>query len=171
MTDVTKMLDGQVAGVHVHLGRRTAGQRRRAAHPRLPGRSTLRTPRCWWLTACRFDGDLNSINSSDIESMSVLKTLSAGALYRGPRRQRRDPHHDQAERRTGRIAQREPERQRWAVRGPSLLQHDVGPRIYGAHVPGVLQRSGLHGGLSSVRGSGDDRRPAGAPDSRHGQYL
>ena len=177
VTDVTKMLDGQVAGVMSTSG---GGQPGSGAELRIRGFGSINASNSPLLVVdgVPFDGDLNSINSSDIESMSVLKDASAGALYgaRGAngvilittKQKRCCPLRG----RTGRIAQREPERQGGRqFAGHSLLQHDVGPRIYGAHVPGVLQRSGLHGGLSSVRGSGDDRRPAGAPDSRHGQYL
>ena len=80
MTDVTKMLDGQVAGVMSTSG---GGQPGSGAELRIRGFGSINASNSPLLVVdgVPFDGDLNSINSSDIESMSVLKDASAGALY------------------------------------------------------------------------------------------
>ena len=80
VTDVTKMLDGQVAGVMSTSG---GGQPGSGAELRIRGFGSINASNSPLLVVdgVPFDGDLNSINSSDIESMSVLKDASAGALY------------------------------------------------------------------------------------------
>ena len=80
VTDVTKMLDGQVAGVMSTSG---GGQPGSGAELRIRGFGSINASNSPLLVVdgVPFDGDLNSINSRDIESMSVLKDASAGALY------------------------------------------------------------------------------------------
>ena len=107
-------------GRHVHFGRRTAGQRRQL---RIRGFGSInaRTPPLLVVDGVPFDGDLNSINSSDIESMSVLKDASAGALYRARGASGVILITTKRERRTGRIASVSLSA-RWAsVRGPFPL--------------------------------------------------
>lgn len=79
-TDITKMLDGQVSGVMTTSG---SGQPGSGADIRIRGFGSINASNAPLLVVdgVPFDGDLNSINSSDIESMSVLKDASAGALY------------------------------------------------------------------------------------------
>ena len=80
VTDVTKALDGQVAGVMTTSG---GGQPGSGADIRIRGFGSINASNAPLLVVdgVPFDGDLNSINSNDIESMSVLKDASAGALY------------------------------------------------------------------------------------------
>jgi TonB-linked SusC/RagA family outer membrane protein len=80
VTDVTKMLDGQVAGVMSTSG---GGQPGSGAELRIRGFGSINASNAPLIVVdgVPFDGDLNAINSSDIESMSVLKDASAGALY------------------------------------------------------------------------------------------
>ena len=79
VTDVTKALDGQVAGVMTTSG---GGQPGSGADIRIRGFGSINASNAPLLVVdgVPFDGDLNSINSNDIESMSVLKDASAGAL-------------------------------------------------------------------------------------------
>lgn len=80
VTDVTKMLDGAVAGVMTTSG---SGQPGSGASLRVRGFGSINASSAPLIVVdgVPFDGDLNSINSNDIESMSVLKDASAGALY------------------------------------------------------------------------------------------
>lgn len=79
-TDITKMIDGQVAGVMATSG---GGQPGSGAELRIRGFGSVNASNAPLIVVdgVPFDGDLNSINSTDIESMSVLKDASAGALY------------------------------------------------------------------------------------------
>lgn len=78
--DVTKMLDGQVSGVMTTSG---SGQPGSGAEIRIRGFGSINASNAPLIVVdgVPFDGDLNSINSADIESISVLKDASAGALY------------------------------------------------------------------------------------------
>ena len=80
VTDVSKMLDGQVAGVMVTSG---SGQPGSGADLRVRGYGSINASNAPLLVVdgVPYDGDLSSINSNDIETMSVLKDASAGALY------------------------------------------------------------------------------------------
>ena len=80
VTDVSKALDGQVAGVMTTSG---GGQPGSGAEIRIRGFGSINASNAPLLVVdgVPFDGDLNSINSNDIASMSVLKDASAGALY------------------------------------------------------------------------------------------
>lgn len=79
-TDVTKMLDGQVAGVMATSG---GGQPGSGSELRIRGFGSVNASNAPLIVVdgVPFDGDLNSISSSDIETVSVLKDASAGALY------------------------------------------------------------------------------------------
>ena len=78
--DVTKMLDGQVSGVMTTSG---SGQPGSGSDIRIRGFGSINASNAPLIVVdgVPFDGDLNSINSADIESISVLKDASAGALY------------------------------------------------------------------------------------------
>lgn len=80
VSNVTKMLDGQVAGVMATSG---SGQPGSGADIRIRGFGSINASSAPLVVVdgVPFDGDLNSINSNDIVSMSVLKDASAGALY------------------------------------------------------------------------------------------
>lgn len=80
VSDVTKALDGQLPGVMVTSG---SGQPGSGAELRVRGFGSINASSAPLLVVngVPYDGDLNSINSSDIESLSVLKDASAGALY------------------------------------------------------------------------------------------
>ncbi len=80
VSNVTKMLDGQVAGVMTTSG---SGQPGSGADIRIRGFGSVNASNAPLLVVdgVPFDGDLSSINSSDIETLSVLKDASAGALY------------------------------------------------------------------------------------------
>ncbi|MBP5398249.1 MAG: TonB-dependent receptor [Bacteroidales bacterium] len=78
--NVTKMLDGQVAGVMSTSG---SGQPGSGADIRIRGFGSINASNAPLIVVdgVPFDGELNSISSADIESISVLKDASAGALY------------------------------------------------------------------------------------------
>lgn len=79
-TDVTKMLDGQVAGVMSTSG---SGQPGSGSDIRIRGFGSINASSSPLVVVdgVPFDGNLNSINSNDIANISVLKDASAGALY------------------------------------------------------------------------------------------
>lgn len=80
VSNVTKMLDGQVAGVMATSG---SGQPGSGADIRIRGFGSINASSSPLLVVdgVPFDGDLSSLNSSDIETMTVLKDASSGALY------------------------------------------------------------------------------------------
>ncbi len=80
ISNVSRALSGAVAGVQ---GFTTSGQPGSAANVRIRGVgsiSSANTP-LYVLDGVPFPGDLSSINSADIESMTVLKDASAAAIY------------------------------------------------------------------------------------------
>lgn len=79
-TNITKMLDGQVSGVMTTSG---SGQPGSGSSIRIRGFGSINASSSPLLVVdgVPFDGELNSINANDIESISVLKDASAGALY------------------------------------------------------------------------------------------
>jgi len=86
--NVTKSFEGTVAGVQVASG---GGQPGEAASVIIRGIGSVNasaTP-LYVVDGIPFDGSLSAINPADIETMTVLKDASAGALY-GAR-----GHHDQ----------------------------------------------------------------------------
>lgn len=80
VSNVTKMLDGQVAGVMTTSG---SGQPGSGSDIRIRGFGSINASSSPLLVVdgVPFDGDLSSLNSSDIETMTVLKDASSGALY------------------------------------------------------------------------------------------
>lgn len=79
-SNITKALDGQVPGVMTTSG---TGQPGEGASIIVRGYGSInasKTP-LYVVDGIPFDGGLSSINPSDIESMTVLKDASSGALY------------------------------------------------------------------------------------------
>ena len=79
-SNITKALDGQVAGVMTTSG---TGQPGEGASVIVRGYGSINasmTP-LYVVDGIPFDGALSSLNPSDIESMTVLKDASSGALY------------------------------------------------------------------------------------------
>lgn len=80
VTNVTKALDGLAPGVMTTSG---GGQPGSSASIQIRGYGSInasQTP-LYVVDGVPFDGAISSINPADIESMSVLKDASAGALY------------------------------------------------------------------------------------------
>ena len=80
VTDATKALEGNVAGLQVTSA---SGQPGSSPNIQIRGYGSINaysTP-LYVVDGAPFDGNLASINPSDIESMTVLKDASAAALY------------------------------------------------------------------------------------------
>lgn len=80
VSNVTKALDSQVAGIQTTSG---GGQPGDGASVRVRGFGSINassTP-LYVVDGIPYDGNLAAINPNDIESMTVLKDASAGALY------------------------------------------------------------------------------------------
>lgn len=80
VSDVTKALDGMAAGVQSTSG---SGQPGAGAEVRVRGHGSLsatNTP-LYVVDGVPYDGAINAINPNDIESMTIIKDASAGALY------------------------------------------------------------------------------------------
>ena len=80
VTDATKALEGNVAGLQVTSA---SGQPGSSPNIQIRGYGSINaysTP-LYVVDGAPFDGSLSSINPSDIESMTVLKDASAAALY------------------------------------------------------------------------------------------
>lgn len=80
VTNVTEALSGMVAGVQVLSNN---GQPGVASKVRIRGVGSINASSAplYVVDGVPFDGDLSSINSSDIESMTVLKDAASTALY------------------------------------------------------------------------------------------
>ncbi|MCG6187211.1 SusC/RagA family TonB-linked outer membrane protein [Maribellus maritimus] len=80
VSDISKALEGQVSGVQVTSG---SGQPGEGAEIVIRGFGSLNSSNnpLYVVDGVPFDGNLNSINPGDIESMTILKDASAGALY------------------------------------------------------------------------------------------
>ncbi len=80
VSDVSKVLEGQASGVQVTSG---SGQPGEGAEIVIRGFGSLNSSNnpLYVVDGVPFDGNLNSINPGDIESMTILKDASAGALY------------------------------------------------------------------------------------------
>lgn len=80
LTDVSKGLDGQTTGLIATSG---SGQPGSSASIRIRGYGSINASSSplYVVDGIPYDGDLNSINPSDIESLTILKDASAGALY------------------------------------------------------------------------------------------
>jgi len=79
-SNISKALEGAVAGVQVLGG---TGQPGSSAAIRIRGIGSVNSSSAplYVLDGAAYDGDLNSINSEDIESISVLKDAAAASLY------------------------------------------------------------------------------------------
>ena len=80
VTDATKALEGNVAGLQVTSSSGQPGSSP-AIHIRGYGSVNAYSTPLYVVDGAPFDGNLSSINPSDIESMTVLKDASAAALY------------------------------------------------------------------------------------------
>ena len=80
VANVTKALDGQVAGVTVTSG---GGQPGSDATIMIRGFGSINASNkpLYVVDGMPYDGDLNAISPQDIESMTVLKDASSSALY------------------------------------------------------------------------------------------
>ncbi len=80
VADVSKMLDGQMSGVMTTSG---SGQPGSGAGIMVRGFGSINASSSPLIVVdgIPYDGSLNSLNPNDIESLSVLKDASAGALY------------------------------------------------------------------------------------------
>lgn len=80
VADVSRMLDGQVSGVMTTSG---SGQPGSGSGIMIRGFGSINASSSPLLVVdgIPYDGSLNSLNPNDIESISVLKDASAGALY------------------------------------------------------------------------------------------
>ena len=80
ITSATKALEGNVSGIQVTTG---SGQPGSSPAIRIRGFGSINADSnpLYVVDGIPYDGALNSINPSDIESMSVLKDASAAALY------------------------------------------------------------------------------------------
>ena len=80
ITSVTKGLEGQATGV---LMTSASGQPGSTGSIRIRGYGSINASSAplYVVDGIPFDGSLSSINPSDIESMTILKDASAGALY------------------------------------------------------------------------------------------
>ena len=80
ITSVTKALEGNVSGVQMTSGSGQPGESP-SIHIRGYGSINASSSPLYVLDGIPYDGDLASINPSDIESMTVLKDASSSALY------------------------------------------------------------------------------------------
>ncbi|WP_455593301.1 SusC/RagA family TonB-linked outer membrane protein [Bacteroides sp.] len=80
ITNVSKGLEGQTTGLQAASG---SGQPGSAAKVIIRGYGSINASKdpLYVVDGIPYDGDLNSINPSDIENMTILKDASAGALY------------------------------------------------------------------------------------------
>lgn len=80
VADVSRMLDGQMSGVMTTSG---SGQPGSGSGIMVRGFGSINASSSPLIVVdgIPYDGSLNSLNPNDIESLSVLKDASAGALY------------------------------------------------------------------------------------------
>ena len=80
VSNITNALAGAVAGVQIQS---TNGQPGEAAKVRIRGVGSINagTDPLYVVDGMPFDGDLSSLNTQDIESMTVLKDAASTALY------------------------------------------------------------------------------------------
>lgn len=80
VANISKVLEGQIAGVQATSG---SGQPGEGADILIRGFGSLNSSNSplYVVDGIPFDGNLNSINPGDIETMTILKDASAGALY------------------------------------------------------------------------------------------
>ena len=94
VTDAVSALSGAMSGVQVTTAN---GQPGTAPTVRIRGIGTIfgtSTP-LYVVDGMPFDGDIATLNTMDVESMTVLKDAAARRPLRCPRCQRCDPHHHQ----------------------------------------------------------------------------
>lgn len=86
-SNVAQALAGKVAGVQLT---NTSGQPGKSPEIRIRGFSSLNADNkpLWIVDGMPYSGDLNNLNPSDIESMTVLKDAASNALYGARGRQR-----------------------------------------------------------------------------------
>jgi len=80
VTSITKALDGQIAGIQTTTGNGQPGSGSSIIIRGLGSINASSNP-LYVVDGIPFNGSLNTINPNDIESISVLKDASAGALY------------------------------------------------------------------------------------------
>jgi TonB-linked SusC/RagA family outer membrane protein len=80
VANISKALEGQVSGVQTTSG---SGQPGEGAEIVIRGFGSINSSNnpLYVVDGIPYDGNLNSINPGDIESMTILKDASAGALY------------------------------------------------------------------------------------------
>ena len=80
IANVTKALDGMAAGVQTTSG---SGQPGAGAAVRIRGFGSLNASSnpLYVVDGVPYDGSINALNPNDIESMTIIKDASAGALY------------------------------------------------------------------------------------------
>lgn len=80
VSNITKALDGKVAGVISASG---SGQPGEGAAIRIRGYGSINASNSplYVVDGIPYDGNINAIDPNDIESMTILKDASAGALY------------------------------------------------------------------------------------------
>ena len=80
VANVTKALDGMAAGVQTTSG---SGQPGAGASVRIRGFGSLNADSSplYVVDGVPYDGSINALNPNDIESMTIIKDASAGALY------------------------------------------------------------------------------------------
>lgn len=80
VANITKALDGLAAGVQTTSG---SGQPGAGASVIIRGRGSINasTTPLYVVDGVPYDGNINALNPNDIESMTVIKDASAGALY------------------------------------------------------------------------------------------
>ena len=80
ITNISKGLEGQTTGLLTTSG---SGQPGESAKIIIRGYGSINASQdpLYVVDGIPYDGDMSSINPSDIESMTILKDASAGALY------------------------------------------------------------------------------------------
>ena len=80
IANVTKALDGMAAGVQTTSG---SGQPGAGASVRIRGFGSINanSSPLYVVDGVPYDGNINALNPNDIESMTIIKDASAGALY------------------------------------------------------------------------------------------
>ena len=80
ITNVAKGIEGQASGVQMTSG---SGQPGSSPNIRIRGYGSINASSAplYVVDGIPYDGELSSLNPSDIESMTILKDASAGALY------------------------------------------------------------------------------------------
>lgn len=80
VANISKAIEGQVAGVQTTSGSGQPGEGASVVIRGFGSLNSANTP-LYVVDGVPYDGNLNAINPGDIESMTILKDASAGALY------------------------------------------------------------------------------------------